>query len=303
MYKDLNDVYYFAKSVEHGGFAPAGRALGIPKSKLSRRVSQLEERLGLRLVHRSTRTFVVTEAGQRYYEHCRAILVEIEAAQMAMDEIHKAPCGIIKMTCPVGLLNFHVGRMMAEFMVKYPKVTVHLEATNRRVDVLAEGVDVALRVRPLPLDDSELALRVLSDRGQAIVASPELIARCGMPICPEELTRFPSMCRSTAYENHSWTLLHEGEQQKIIIHHTPRYCTTDMFALKEAALAGAGIVQLPLLMLGEELAAGKLIKLLPEWEPRREVIHLVFPTRRGLLPSVRALIDFMVEKYAAIEED
>ena len=302
MYKDLNDIYYFAKSVEHGGFAPAGRLLGIPKSKLSRRVAQLEERLGLRLVHRSTRTFVVTEAGQKYYEHCRAILVEIDAAQMAIDEIHNEPCGTIKVTCPVGLLNFHVGEIMAEFMVRYPQVTVHLEATNRRVDVLAEGVDIALRVRPLPLDDSELVLRVLSDRGQAIVAAPGLIAQFGMPNQPADLATFPSMSRSTPHEPHRWTLL-KGDANKQVVQHTPRYCTTDMFALKDAALAGVGVVQLPLLMLAKELESGALIKLLPEWEPRREIIHLVFPTRRGLLPSVRALIDFLVEKYAAFEED
>ena len=116
--QDLNDLYYFAKVVEHSGFAPAGRALGVPKSKLSRRVAMLEERLNTRLIQRSTRNFVVTEVGQRYYEHCRAMLIQAEAAQEAIDELQAEPRGLIKMTCPVGLLNVHVGQMRADFMLR-----------------------------------------------------------------------------------------------------------------------------------------------------------------------------------------
>lgn len=302
MPQDLNDLYYYAKAVEFGGFTPAGRALGIPKSTLSRRVAQLEARLGVRLVQRSTRQFVVTEAGQRYYEHCRAMLVEVDAAQESIDTIHAEPCGRIRVTCPVGLLNFHVADMLAEFMSHYPRITVNLEATNRRVDVIAEGIDIALRVRPFPLDDSDLVLRVLSDRGQCLVASPDLIQQCGVPEKPEDLAALPSLSRGGPHESHAWVLQREGEAE-IVINHRPRYTTTDMFALKTAALAGVGVVQLPLLMLTEELAQGRLVRLLPAWAPRREIIHLVFPSRRGLLPSVRALIDFLVEKYASFEED
>jgi DNA-binding transcriptional LysR family regulator len=302
MNQDLNDLYYFAKAVEYGGFAPAGRALGIAKSKLSRHVALLEERLGIRLIQRSSRQFVTTEAGKRYYQHCQAMLVEVNAAQESIDAIQSEPRGTIRVTCPIGLLNFHAGCMLAEFMAKYPQTTVHLEATNRAVDVMAEGIDVALRVRPLPLEDSSLVLRVLSDRGQCLVASPGFIEQFGQPSDPEQLTTLPSLSRSTAHESHVW-LLHRKNEDPIEVHYTPRFTTTDMHALKEATLAGVGVVQLPILMLTKELANGALIKVLPEWEPRREVIHLVFPSRRGLLPSVRALIDFLVEKYASFEED
>jgi DNA-binding transcriptional LysR family regulator len=302
MHKDLNDLYYFAKSVEYGGFAAASRALGIPKSTLSRRVAQLEESLGVRLIQRSTRQFVTTDAGQRYYEHCRAMLVEVEAAQESIDVIHAQPCGTIRMTCPVGLLNFHVADMLAEFMVQYPQVTVHLEATNRRVDVLGEGIDLALRVRPLPLEDSDLVLRILSDRGQCLVAAPSLLREYGTPTSPECLSRLPSLSRSTPAENHHWRLK-RGDEAEIVVNYSPRYTTTDMFALKAAALQGVGVVQLPLLMLTEELETGSLIQVLSEWVPRREIIHVVFPSRRGLLPSVRALIDFLAEKYAMFQED
>ncbi|SFR43898.1 DNA-binding transcriptional regulator, LysR family [Marinobacter gudaonensis] len=301
--QDLNDLLYFVKVVEAGGFAPAERAIGVAKSKLSRRIAGLEERLGVRLLHRSTRRFSVTDIGQRYYEHCRAMLIEAEAAQEAVDQVRGEPCGTIRVTCPVGLLNFHVGEMVGEFLNRYPRVSMELEATNRRVDLMAEGVDVALRVRPLPLENSDLVLRVLSDRGQCLVASPGLVERMGgEPKTPESLSQWPAMTRSQSLADQVWVLNHTDGERKDIAY-SPRYATTDMEALKKAALAGAGVVQLPLLMLGDELANGALVWLLPDWEPRREVIHLVFPSRRGMLPAVRAFIDFLAECYAQIQEN
>jgi len=300
--QDLNDLYYFVQAVEHGGFAPAGRALGIPKSKLSRRVALLEERLGVRLIYRSTRRFVLTEVGRHYFKHCHAMLVEAQAAQEAIDSLTAEPAGTIRLTCPIGLLNFHVGDMLARFMAQCPKVTLHLEATNRRVDVLGEGVDMAIRVRPEPFEDSELTLRVLSDRGQCLVASPALIDRMGAPDKPEDLQDWPSLSRAMPQENHSW-LLENADGKAVTVHHKPRYISTDMPSLKSAALAGVGVVQLPILMLPEELGNGSLVSVLPGWQPPREVIHIVFPSRRGMLPSVRALIDFLAECYQVFQED
>ncbi|MCC5867853.1 MAG: LysR family transcriptional regulator [Gammaproteobacteria bacterium] len=300
--QDLNDLYYFVKAVEHGGFTPAGRAVGVPKSTISRRVALLEERLGVRLVNRSTRHFVLTDVGQRYFKHCRAMLVEADAAQEAIDSLTVEPAGIIRLTCPIGLLNFHIGEMLAGFMARYPKVSIHLEATNRRVDVIGEGVDLAIRVRPRPLEDSDLTLRVLSDRGQCLVASPALIARMGMPDRPEDLSSWPSLSRAVPQENHAW-VLENAAGETVTVRHTPRYITTDMLALKSAALAGIGVVHLPILMLPEELESGALVSVLPHWQPPREVIHIVFPSRRGMLPSVRALIDFLAERYRVFEED
>ena len=301
--QDLNDLYYFVKVVEHGGFAPASRALGVPKSTLSRRIATLEERLGVRLIQRSTRHFQMTDVGTRYFEHCRAMLIEAEAAQEAIDVLQVEPRGRIRVTCPVGLLHFHVGKMLADFMRQYPHVTIDLEATNRRVDVLAEGVDIALRVRPLPLEDSDLIVRILSDRGQCLVGSPDLIRRMGgLPNQPDAIQQWPCLWRGTPQEQHLWSLQHhDGRTQQVPFE--ARYCTTDMVALKTAAMAGVGVVQLPLLMLTEELLSGVLIRVLPEWEPRREVIHLVFPSRRGMLPAIRVLIDYLVEQYDSIEED
>src|SRR5690625_1107046 len=138
--QDLNDLYYFVQVVENRGFAPAGRALGIPKSRLSRRVAQLEKRLGVRLIHRSTRSFNVTELGQQYHDHCKAMLIEAEAAQEVIERSRARPSGTVRMTCPITLLDASIGAMVAEYMGGNPAVAVQLEGTNRRVGGVAGGV-------------------------------------------------------------------------------------------------------------------------------------------------------------------
>lgn len=299
---DLNDLYYYVQVVDHGGFTAAGRALHMPKSKLSRRVALLEERLGVRLIQRSTRHFSVTEIGQTYYEHCKAMLIEAEAAEDAIEVSRAEPRGIVRMTCPVALLHAHVDAMLADFMLSYPRVVVHLEATNRRVDPINEAIDLAIRVRPPPLEDSELVMRVLADRSQCLVGSPSLLRQQGTPNLPGDLASWPSLGFGPPRQAHRWILF--GPQGKqATVHHTPRLVTSDMIALRSAALAGVGIAQLPTMMVREELAQGKLSRLLPEWAPRREIVHVVFPSRRGVLPSVRALIDFLAQRFQALDED
>lgn len=145
--QDLNDLYMFAQVVEHRGFAPASRAIGVPKSKLSRRVGALEARLGVRLIQRSTRQFAVTEIGRAYYEHCVAMLVEADAAQEVIERSRHEPRGTVRVSCPPALICFEVGDMIARFMAANPRVILHLESTSRRVDLIADGIDVAIRVR------------------------------------------------------------------------------------------------------------------------------------------------------------
>lgn len=299
---DLNDFAWFVHVVEQGGFAAAGRALDEPKSKLSRRIAQLEEQLGVRLIQRTTRQFNVTEVEQTFYEHCKAMLVEAQAAQDAIAALQVEPRGVVKLTCPVTLLHVHVGSMLAKFMARHPDVTLQLEATNRRVDVVGEGVDIAIRVRPRPIEDSDLVMRVLADRAHRLFASPALIARMGAPTAPSELCRWPGLSLSAGKHIHRWEL-YGPQGARAEVHFTPRFITTDMLALRAAAIAGVGAVQLPILMVKEQLAAGELVALLEGWEPRREVIHAVFPSRRGLLPSVRALVDFLTDEYARMAEE
>jgi DNA-binding transcriptional LysR family regulator len=300
--QDLNDLYYFAKVVEHGGFAPAGRALGEPKSKLSRRIARLEDELGVRLLNRSTRHVTVTEIGRIYYSHCRAMLVQAETAQDAIEAMRSEPCGVVRVSCPVALLDARVAAMLADYQQRYPRVTLHLDATNRRVDVIEEGFDVAIRVRPPPLEDSELVLRTLADRGQCLVASPALLSQYSTPEVPGDLAELPSLALGRAQDRHWWQLL-DSDRREVRIEHRPRLVTRSMTALRIAAVAGVGVVQLPTMMMTEELAAGRLVRVLESWAPPREIIHAVFPSRRGLLPAVRRLIDFLAESFEALQED
>jgi len=299
--QDLNDLYYFVQVVDHGGFAPAGRALGVPKSKLSRRIALLEGRLGVRLIVRSTRHFSVTEIGQTFYGHCRAMLVEAEAAEEAIEVTRAEPCGVVRVSCPVALLNARVAEMIAAFMVAYPRVVVHLEAIDRPVDVLGEGIDLALRVRSPPLPDTDLALRVLGESRQSLVAAPALLERVGTPQVPADLAAVPTLDHGTPQNEHVWELFGpDGAQARI--HHQPRLITRGMAMLRTAALAGVGVVQLPLMTVREPLAQGDLVQVLPEWAPRSRIIHAVFASRRGLLPAVRTLIDFLAERFQALDE-
>lgn len=292
--QDLNDLYYFAQVVQHLGFAPASRALLIPKSKLSRRVALLEERLGARLLQRSSRQFSVTPVGEEFYQHCQAMLVEAQAAEDAIEMQRAEPRGTVRVTCPIALLNACVGDILAQYMNRYPQVTMLLEGTNRRVDVIGEGIDVAIRVRPPPLEDSDLVMRVLSERPWQLVASPTLIARLGQPAVPADLHRFPSLDMRPAGGTHAWEL--DGPARAhASIHHHPRLITDDMIALRTAAIHGVGIVQLPSMIMDDALQRGELVELLPGWRPRHGIVHAVFSSRRGLLPAVRALLDVLAE--------
>ncbi|MFC4297224.1 LysR family transcriptional regulator [Castellaniella hirudinis] len=299
---DLNELYYFAQVVEHGGFAPAGRALGIPKSKLSRRVALLEERLGTQLLLRSTRSFAVTEVGQRYYQHCRAMLIEAEAAEESAALAHAEPCGVVRMSCPVALLAARVGGMLGEFMQRYPRVELRVDETNRRVDVVGEGLDLAIRVRPPPLQDSELVLRTLAERRQCLVAGPALLRRMGTPTGPMDLSEWPSLDMGRPQETHRW-VLYGPDAVRTEVRHQPKLVTQSMPALRDAALLGAGVVQLPNMFIQEDIRSGALVRVLPGWEPRPEIIHAVYASRRGQLPAVRALLDHLAERFGALQEE
>ncbi len=295
---DLNDLYFYVQVVDHRGFAPAARALGLPKSRLSRRIIELEARLGVRLLQRSTRRFAVTEIGQEYYRHCVAMLVEANAAQEAIDRSRSGPQGLIRVSCPPALVCFAIGRMVARYMAANARVTIELDGTSRRVDVIGEGIDIAIRVRFPPLEESDLVMRVLGDSPQRIVASRAL-AGATDSLRPADLASLPSLSLGPLHREHVWQL--DGpEDARVRIPHTPRLVTDDMAQLLYAALEGVGVVQLPAIVADEHIPSGALINLLPDWTPASGIAQAVFPSRRGLLPAVRGLIDFLATEYAAL---
>ena len=302
--QDLNDLYYFAQVVEHRGFAAAGRALGIPKSKLSRRIARLEQQLGTRLLQRSSRGFAVTEIGQEFHRHCLAMLVEAESAQQAVARTLSGPSGSVRLSCPTALLAYQLADALARYQARCPDVQLWVDATNRRVDVIGESLDLAIRVRFPPLEDSELVLKVLGESTQCLVASPALV-RGRELLTPADLPALPSLDEGPPQRKHAWQL-HGADGATATVPHSPRLVTDDRLALRVAALHGIGVVQLPTMMVQEDLRAGRLVHVLPQWRPRPAIVHAVYPSRRSLLPAVRELLDFLAadcEAAAHLERD
>lgn len=293
--QDLNDLYFFAAVVEHGGFSSAGRALGIPKSRLSKRIAQLEDRLGVRLLQRTTRRFVVTEVGERFYGHCRAVLEEARAAQDAVDELRTEPRGVVRVSCPVSLVQTVLGHVLPEFLAQHPKMQVRLQATDRRVDVIGEGFDVAIRVRSKLDTDATLVMRTFGQSRVLAVASPDLLKQYGRPQVPSDLSKLPALTNHEHEGAHSWELL-DAQGERVVVDIQPRLICGDFAALLECAKRGIGATLLPEFVCGPGVARGELEVVLPDWSAPQGTMHFVYPSRRGLLPGVRAFVDFLAEK-------
>ena len=289
---DLNDMLYFAEVVDRGGFAAAGRALGIPKSRLSRRVGELEERLGVRLMQRTTRKLSLTDAGELYHRHCVAMREDAEAAEEAVSQVLTEPRGTIRVTGPVTLAQSTIGRLLPQFLQRHPHVRVDMQVDNRVVDLVQEGIDVALRVRPTLDDSGSLVVKNLGPTYAMLVACPELLAREGGVTSPDELHKLPTLAMSAADGRASLKLL--GPAGKSFeLQHRPCDTANDLMTLKYAVLAGTGICFLPDYMCSDEVKRGELVEVLPGWAPPPAVVHAVFPSRRGLVPAVRRFLDFL----------
>lgn len=292
--RDLNDLYLFAKVADFGSYTAAAKALGLQTSKLSRRVAGLEAELGVRLINRTTRHLSLTEAGKTFHRHCLALLEEAQAAKDAMSEILASPQGLVRISCPTGLLQAGVADILTRFLMKHPDVRIALDATNRRVDVVEEGLDIAMRVRKPPLEDSDLAMRKLGPDEIILVASPELVAANGEPQTLEDVARMPTLSMWGAEGNTTWNFVNaDGEHAELS--HSPRLCTDDLLTLRHAALQGIGAALVPHLLVAKDLKSGALVRLLPSLAVHVGVVHAVFPSRRGMVPAVRALLDFLSE--------
>ena len=297
--QDLNDMLYFAEVVDRGGFAAAGRALGIPKSRLSRRVAELEARLGVRLMQRTTRKLSLTEAGERYHRHCAAMRDEAGAAAEAVAQVQAEPRGTIRVACPVTLAQTTLGPVLPVFLARYPQVRVDLRVSNRVVDLVDEGVDVALRVRTSLDDSGSLVVKNLGLTHTLLVGSPSQLARQGRPRTVDDLDKLDTVAMSAVDGRATWQLVGPGGALHTLTHQ-PRYVADDLLTLKMAVVRGAGICALPDYMCREEVIDRRLVEVLPGWAPRPGVLHAVFPSRRGMAPAVRRFLDFLGER-ATIE--
>ncbi|ODS91553.1 MAG: LysR family transcriptional regulator [Comamonas sp. SCN 65-56] len=291
---DLNDMLYFAEVAERGSFAAAGRALGIPKSRLSRRISELEAQLGVRLLQRTTRTLSLTDAGQAFLAHCTAVRESAQAAADAVAQVQAVPRGTVRVTCPVTLAQTVLAQQLPFYLDRYPEVRLEMQVTNRVVNLVEEGVDVALRVRASLEDSGSMVVKRLDEVCQVLVASPGQLRRQGTPKVLEDLAHMDVLMPSAGDGRVSVRLINpQGKAQTLEI--TPRCVIDDLLSLKFAAMAGTGMGWLPDYMVAPELRDGRLVRLLTEWSQPRAIVHAVFASRRGMSPAVRSFLDFLGE--------
>jgi DNA-binding transcriptional LysR family regulator len=292
--RDLNDLYLFAAVVEHGGFSQASRALGLPKSRLSRRVAALEERLATRLVQRSTRTFAVTDAGRAFLQHCQLMVSEADAAENAVAEIQAVPRGLLRVSSPITMTQYVIGPILPAFLLANPDVRVEIVSTNRLVNVIEENLDMGLFVHRAPLQDSLLVERMLGSSPQLLVASPRLFGDAPRPVEPQDLRQWPSLAVSGRSSPDTWELKC-GDRLETIFK-GPRLTGESLTVLKDAALAGVGITRLPEFICRGELHDGRLEHVLPDWTLPAHAIHAVYPSRKGMTRAVRAFLDYLVQE-------
>ncbi|MBV8683926.1 MAG: LysR family transcriptional regulator, partial [Caulobacteraceae bacterium] len=258
-----------------------------------RRVAALESELGVRLVERSSRRFKVTEVGQDVYRHARAALSEADAIDEVVTRLKAEPQGLVRMSCPQGMDRL-LANALPKFLTKHPRLRVQVIVSNRRVDLIEEGVDVAIRVRNRLDTDADLQVRILGRPAIMLVASPEFIREHGEPTTPDEVVKFPTISLTDQPGLDRWTLLNDAGEETVIVHE-PRLSASTFPILRQAAVDGLGLALIPEYGCRELVDSGRLVHVLPEWNWPAGILHMVFTSRRGLLPSVRAVIDFAAQ--------
>jgi len=294
MQRDFNDTLLFVKVVEKGSFTHAAKELGMPKATLSRKVAELENRLGTRLLKRTTRSLGLTEAGTVYYEHGARIARELTDAESAVGQLSSSPRGWLRITAPPALGADSIAPLLPEFMAKYPDVRIDMHLSNERMDLVASEMDLALRVGPLA--DSTLTARKLATLQGAVFASPDYLARHGEPLQPEDLRHHRALCmeKQRAGAHFLWPLVADGN--KVDAEVSPVLVANDVSTLLVSVLAGVGVALLPESFGGPAVTVGRLRRILARWSGVTYELNAVFPPGRMHAPKVRVFVDFLAER-------
>ena len=295
---NLNDLALFVQVVDHRGFAAAARALGQPKSTLSKRVAELEKSLGALLIHRTSRRFVVTDMGQDFYRHASAMLIEAEAAEEVVRGRQAEPSGPVRLTCSVPTAQLQLAEALPDLARAYPKLEILLHATDRFVDLVQEGFDIAIRAHFSPLPDSDLIQRKLATDEIVLVASPGYLAERGRPRAPADLADHHGLLMH--HPGAGWELT-AADGEVVPAHPRPVFYADESVVLLSATRRGLGIVPLPSRFARHYIADGTLERVLPGWTAGRVTTTILTPHRRGQLPSVKAVIAFLVERLSGDE--
>lgn len=286
---DLNAIFVFAKVVEAGSFTGAARELSMPKSTVSRKVSELEEQLGARLLQRTTRKLSLTDVGLAVYQHAARMVAEAEEAELVVDRMQESPRGLLRVTTP---LNFgYLGPIVTSYLKRYPEVRIEMVCADRVVDLIQEGFDVAIRAGQLA--DSTLIARGLGTLQSYVVASPAYLSERRAPEQPQDLEQHECLAFGAGAQRTSWILQQSGKALTVEVR--PRFVVNDFDFLDESVRAGLGIAMLPVFRCWEHLRAGRLVRLLPQWSSPEIPLHAVYPSTRHLSPKVKAFIDHLRE--------
>jgi DNA-binding transcriptional LysR family regulator len=293
--EDLNDLYFFASVVRYGGFSAAARTIGVEKTRLSRRIAALEKRLGVRLLQRTTRSLALTEAGKRFFERSVATVEGAQAAYDSVAELRREPAGLVRLSSPVLLAQRCLAHALPGYMRAHPKVSVFVEATDRTVNVIEERFDIAIRAKPVIEDVAGLVAKTLGNSQRVLVVSPAFLEQYGRPENPADLPKFSTVASiDDIFDGGARWNLTDPDNRAQHIELKPRLVTSDLRTRLQAAIHGIGIALLPEQVVSAPLKAGLIERVLSEWSGAKNVLHLVYPTPRGMLPSVRSLIDYLM---------
>lgn len=282
---DFGDLVVFTRVAREGSFTAAARALGMPKSTVSRRVSSLEERLGARLLQRTTRKLSLTELGRLYLQHGERAVAEMEAAELAVSEQQDKPRGLLRLSAPLGLS--WLGPLVASFLRRHPEVQVEMVCTDRVVDLIEEGFDAAIRAGRLA--DSSLIARPLATLRRLAVASPAYLAARGTPREPADLRRHDCIVFGSGRERNRWTL--QGPESSVEVEVPSRFTANDLDMVGEAARAGLGIALLQDDRCLADLRQRTLRQVLPRWSAPAVPLQAVHPSSRHVSPKLAAFLD------------
>ena len=288
---DLNDIVVFTKVVETKSFTGAAEQLGLPKSTVSRKLAQLEERLGVRLVQRTTRKLALTDIGEAYYARCARIVADVAAAEQLVMDMQSTPRGRVRVTAPIDLSTKYLGTIISEFLAAHGDVFVELEATDRIVDLIEEGFDLAIRFGQLP--ESTLIARKLCSSGGMLVASPAYLAKRGTPTNIEELDEHDRCLFTPTPRVQSWPLVDGDDQTAYEFGRPARFASNNVGAVYAAVLAGTGIGHMSEFMAACDIHSGRLVHVLPAWRGRSFDVHAVYPARQNLPPRLSLFIEFL----------
>ena len=286
------DLRLFAAIADSGGITAAATRLGLTKSMVSRELAAMEDRLGARLVQRTTRKVSLTETGELLAIYARRVVEELESAEAAIDATRDAPRGDLKITAPFSVLRFIVSPRLGEFRARYPDIRLNIDASMRIADLVEEGVDVALRIGELP--PSSLVARRLATIPVVLVAAPSYLAGRSAILTPGDLLAHDVVNLRKDLSSEVWTLHSEhGTSEPIGVR--PVASVHDPGILLDLATQGLGVAPMPLLYARASLERGDLVRVLPAWRQREAPLHAVYPSRRSLAPKVRAFIEFAAE--------